>query len=114
MPEFVTDLLTALADPQRQRVLRAFLEARPWELATTEIADRCRPLSRPGVSHHLAVMRRSSVLTARREGKMIYCAINRGHIASSLQTSVEFLENCCPGPEIRPAGAPKGEVIHNA
>ena len=108
VPESIADLLTALADPQRQRVLRAFLEARCWELAATEIADRCRPLSRPAVSHHLAVMQRSSVLTARREGKKIYYAINRGHITSSLQTFVEFLESCCPEPEIRPAGMSKG------
>ena len=114
VPESVTDLLAALADPQRQRVLRAFLATRCWELAASEIADRCLPLSRPAVSHHLAVMRRSSVLTARREGKNIYYAINRGYITSSLQTFVEFLESCCPEPHAARAATASRQVAHNA
>ena len=104
VPESVTELLTTLADPQRQRVLQAFFEARSWELPASEIASRCRPLSRPAVSHHLAVMRRSSVLTSRKEGKHVYYTINRGFITSSLQSFLEFLDVCCPEPAAGGAG----------
>lgn len=97
VPESVTTLLTALADPQRQRILQAFFAAGRWELPATEIADRCRPLSRPAVSHHLGVLRRNGVLTARREGKHIYYAIDRDYTTRSLLSFLEFLDVCCPG-----------------
>lgn len=96
VPESVTNLLTALADPQRQRILHAFLQAGLWELPASEIAHRCAPLSRPAVSHHLGLMRRTSVLTARRDGKRIYYAVNRDYVAQSLFSFLEFLNRCCP------------------
>lgn len=95
VPDSVTNLLTTLGDQQRQRVLRAFLDARSWELPATAIAERCAPLSRPAVSHHLAMMRRTNVLTARREGKHIYYTINRPYIEGALQSFLAFLEVCC-------------------
>ena len=95
VPESVTNLLTTLGDQQRQRVLRAFLDARCWELAATEIAERCAPLSRPAVSHHLGVMRRTNVLTSRREGTHIYYTINRAYIEQALKAYLAFLDVCC-------------------
>ncbi len=113
VPESVSDLLTALADPQRQRVLQVFFEARSWELGASEIASRCQPLSRPAVSHHLAVMRRSKVLTSRKEGKRVYYTINRSFITRSLQSFLEFLDSCCPEPAAGQAGATKREVVND-
>ena len=113
LPESVSDLLTTLADPQRQRVLQVFFEARSWELGASDIAARCQPLSRPAVSHHLAVMRRSKVLTSRKEGKRVYYAINRGFITQSLQSFLEFLDICCPEPDVRRASTTKREAINN-
>jgi DNA-binding transcriptional ArsR family regulator len=95
VPESVTNLLATLGDHQRQQVLRVFLDARSWELAATAIAEGCAPLSRPAVSHHLGVMRRTNVLTARREGKHIYYAINRPYIEQALQSFLAFLDVCC-------------------
>lgn len=99
VPESVTNLLTALADRQRQRVLQTFFDARRWELPASEIAERCAPLSRPAVSHHLGIMRRTNVLTARREGRRIFYAINRDYVTQSLQSFQDFLERCCPEPD---------------
>lgn len=96
VPEAVTTLLTALSAPQRQRILGAFFDAGRWELPAMDIAERCRPLSRPAVSHHLGVLRRTGVLTARREGKHVYYAIDRDHTARSLLSFLEFLDVCCP------------------
>jgi DNA-binding transcriptional ArsR family regulator len=104
VPESVTNLLTTLGDPQRQRVLNAFVDARSWELAATAIARHCAPLSRPAVSHHLGVMRRANVLTARREGKHIYYAINRPYIERALRSFLAFLDVCCtPSADCAPA-----------
>lgn len=110
VPESVTSFLTTLADQQRQRILQAFIDARCWELPATEIAERCAPLSRPAVSYHLAVMRRTKVLTARREGRRIYYAINRDYVAQSLQSFLEFLERCCPGPKMCEPATARTEV----
>ncbi len=114
VPESVSDLLTALADPQRQRVLQAFFEARSWELPASDIAARCQPLSRPAVSYHLSVMRHSKVLTSRKEGKHVYYTINRDFITRSLESFLEFLDICCPEPDARQAGASKREAMNNA
>jgi DNA-binding transcriptional ArsR family regulator len=95
VPAAVTSLLTTLGDQQRQRVLRAFLDARSWELPATAIAERCAPLSRPAVSHHLGMMRRANVLTARRDGRRIYYRINRPYIEQALHAFLAFLDVCC-------------------
>ncbi len=106
VPESVTNLLTTLGDQQRQRVLNAFLDARCWEMAATDIAERCAPLSRPAVSHHLGIMRRTNVLTSRRDGTHIYYAINRKYIEQALQSFLAFLDVCCePSQECAPAPA---------
>jgi DNA-binding transcriptional ArsR family regulator len=94
VPESVTNLLAALGDQQRQRVLNAFLEARCWELPVSVIVKHCAPLSRPAVSHHLGVMRRTNVVTQRREGTRIYYTLNRGYIEQALQSFLAFLDVC--------------------
>jgi ArsR family transcriptional regulator, arsenate/arsenite/antimonite-responsive transcriptional repressor len=99
VPEAVSNLLLALSDERRQRVLGAFVEARTWELAATEIARHCAPLSRTAVSHHLGVMRRTGVLTSRRDGKHIFYAIDRAYIEQALQSVLAFLDVCCAPPD---------------
>ncbi len=95
LPDSVSRLLVALGDPQRQRVLRTFLEAGTWELAATDIAERCAPLSRPAVSHHLGLMRRVGMLSSRREGKRIYYRIDRQQVEDALRSCLAFLDVCC-------------------
>jgi DNA-binding transcriptional ArsR family regulator len=100
----LTNLLIALGDQQRQRILHTFVDTCSWELPATAIADRCAPLSRPAVSHHLAMMRRANVLTARREGRCIFYAVNRPYIEQALQSFLAFLDSCCaPPPETEAA-----------
>ena len=94
VPDSVTNLLASLGDQQRQRVLNAFLEARCWELPVGVIVEHCAPLSRPAVSHHLGVMRRTSVLTQRRDGRRIFYALNRAYIEQALQSFLAFLDVC--------------------
>jgi DNA-binding transcriptional ArsR family regulator len=94
VPESVTNLLAALGDPQRQRVLNAFLAERVWELPVGVIVERCAPLSRPAVSHHLGVMRRTGVLLQRRDGKRVYYELNKEYIQRALRSFIAFLDVC--------------------
>jgi len=94
VPESVTVLLATLGDQQRQRVLNAFLAERVWELPVSVIVERCAPLSRPAVSHHLGMMRRTSVLIQRKEGKRVFYALNREYIQQALGSFIAFLDVC--------------------
>jgi DNA-binding transcriptional ArsR family regulator len=102
VPESVTVLLASLGDPQRQRVLNAFLAERQWELPVAVIVERCAPLSRPAVSHHLGVMRRTGVLGQRKEGKRVFYELNKEYIQDALRSFIDFLEVC---------GTPVGEAV---
>jgi DNA-binding transcriptional ArsR family regulator len=94
VPESVTNLLATLGDPQRQRVLNAFLAERCWELPVGVIVERCAPLSRPAVSHHLGVMRRTNVLLQRKEGKRVFYELNKEYIQKALRSFIAFLDVC--------------------
>src|SRR3990172_11648546 len=94
VPESVTNLLATLGDPQRQRVLNAFLAERQWELPVSVIVEHCAPLSRPAVSHHLGVMRQTNVLIQRREGRRIFYTLNRAYIEQALRSFLAFLDVC--------------------
>ncbi len=94
VPESVTNLLATLGDQQRQRVLNAFLAERVWELPVAVIVERCAPLSRPAVSHHLGVMRRTNVLIQRKQGKRVYYELNRAYIEQALRSFIAFLDVC--------------------
>ncbi len=108
VPESVTNLLATLGDPQRQRVLNAFLAERVWELPVSVIVERCAPLSRPAVSHHLGVMRRTGVLLQRKDGKRVFYELNKEYIQQALRSFIAFLDVCgvpvgeCAGPNPRP------------
>ena len=94
VPESVTNLLAALGDPQRQRVLNAFLAERCWELPVSVIVERCAPLSRPAVSHHLGTMRRTNVLVHRKDGKRVFYQLNKEYVQRALGSFIAFLDVC--------------------
>lgn len=110
MPESVTNLLATLGDPQRQRVLNAFLAERQWELPVAAIVERCAPLSRPAVSHHLGVMRRTNVLLQRKEGKRVFYELNKEYIQRALRSFSDFLEICGTPLSECPLAAPTEEA----
>lgn len=57
-------VLTALADPTREAIVRLLLDG---ERSVGEIADRL-PVSRPAVSKHLRVLEQANVVDSRSEG----------------------------------------------
>lgn len=61
------DAYTAIADPTRREILEILRER--GVLSAGEIADHFAPVSRPGISRHLRVLRECGVVTAHRAGR---------------------------------------------
>lgn len=57
-------VLSALADPTRESIVRVLIDG---ERSVGEIAERL-PVSRPAVSKHLRVLEQAAVVAARSEG----------------------------------------------
>lgn len=88
----VSDLLTAINDPIRQQIIMLFTDNK--EFCVTDIANNFK-ISRPTVSHHLNLMKRSKVLNSRKEGKEVYYSFNKDYVISSLTLVIEYLKGCC-------------------
>jgi DNA-binding transcriptional ArsR family regulator len=87
------EAFTALAQSTRLYVFRRLLKAYPDQIAAGEIARNCK-VPHNTMSTHLAVLTRSGLVAARREGRMMYyCADVHG-----FQSLVSFLtRDCCNG-----------------
>jgi len=66
----------AMADETRQRILVLLLEG---EKGAGDIVAAF-PTSQPTVSHHLGILRQMGLVTARKEGKQVYYALNRDNV----------------------------------
>lgn len=68
----------ALADDTRQGILRLLLEQ--GELCVGDIVEAF-DASQPTISHHLRLLRSAGLVTARRQGKLVYYALNQENVA---------------------------------
>jgi ArsR family transcriptional regulator, repressor of sdpIR and other operons len=66
------DAFKALADPTRREILRLL---RKREMTAGEIAERFET-TKPTMSHHFAVLKQADLVTARREGQVIWYGLN--------------------------------------
>jgi DNA-binding transcriptional ArsR family regulator len=70
----MNDAFKALADPTRRDILRLL---RRGELSAGELAEQIeKKMSKPSVSHHLAVLKQADLIVARPEGQQIFYALN--------------------------------------
>lgn len=67
-----SQLLAAIADPQRMRILRQLGDV--GACCACDVADCCS-VSQPTVSHHLKVLREAGWVVAERRGTWIWYAI---------------------------------------
>ncbi len=86
------ELLRALADQTRQEILIVLINEK--EICANDIAKHFK-LSRPTISHHLNLMKRSKILYSRKEGKEIYYSINKVYIKELITSFLENLDKCC-------------------
>ena len=90
--EKILDLLNALNDQTRQNIIILFQTQK--EYCVNDIAKQFS-LSRPTISHHLNLMKRSKILTTRKEGKEIYYSFNKEFVIANLELLTTFLKGCC-------------------
>ncbi len=67
----------AISDETRQKIMKLVCCA---SLSVGEIVEKL-DVSQPTVSHHLAVLREASLVTAREEGKQTYYSLNQERVA---------------------------------
>jgi len=68
----------ALADETRQRILEMLLEG---EMSVGDIVD-VFSMSQPTISHHLSILKRFGLVTSRKEGKLVFYAINQDNVVA--------------------------------
>jgi DNA-binding transcriptional ArsR family regulator len=79
-PESIANLFSILADATRAKLLTALTSG---ELCVCDLAA-ATGVNRSTVSHQLRVLRENRVVRRRREGKVIYYALDDEHVASLL------------------------------
>ncbi len=84
------EMLMALSDPARQDLVQVLARG---ELNVGDIAQQVT-LSRPTVSHHLNILRRSGLLRSRKQGREVYYRLDKERISATLSGLLESL-NCC-------------------
>ncbi|MGH7904719.1 MAG: ArsR/SmtB family transcription factor [Candidatus Dormibacteraceae bacterium] len=65
---------TALASPTRLRILEVLAESEGESV--NDLALRLR-MSQPRISWHLRIMRLGGVVQTRRDGRLVYCSLDR-------------------------------------
>ncbi len=81
------EVIKALGDETRLEILEIIGKK---ELNATEISDKCI-LSRPTISHHLQILKRASILEARKEGKEIYYSVNMNTLKEVSRSFLGFV-----------------------
>src|SRR5689334_7188917 len=83
----VAEIFKALADPTRVRIMHALSHA---ELCVGDLAAVLE-MSESAVSHQLRLLRGLRVVRARREGKLVFYALDDEHVTRLFQLSLEHL-----------------------
>ncbi|HEX9374269.1 MAG TPA: metalloregulator ArsR/SmtB family transcription factor [Roseiflexaceae bacterium] len=83
----VAEIFKALSEPTRVRILHALLHA---ELCVGDLAAVLE-MSESAVSHQLRLLRGLRVVRARREGKLVFYALDDEHVTRLFQLSLEHL-----------------------
>lgn len=90
--EDILVLIQGLNHRTRQEIIMLFQVKN--EYCVTDIASYFN-LSRPTISHHLNLMKRSNILVSRKEGKEIFFSFNKDFVIGNLETLVSYLKGCC-------------------
>jgi ArsR family transcriptional regulator len=76
----------AIADPTRREILRML---RTEEMTAGDLAERF-DMTKPSMSHHFAVLKEAGLVTTRREGQMIWYALNTTVVEDVLAWAVDL------------------------
>jgi ArsR family transcriptional regulator, lead/cadmium/zinc/bismuth-responsive transcriptional repressor len=84
-----TELLKAVGDPTRMRILAALSAA---ELCVCDL-QATLSMSQSAVSHQLRVLRKARLVKYRRHGKMAYYSLDDDHVGDILRVSLEHVRH---------------------
>lgn len=85
-----------LAHPTRLTILERL--ASTVEVRVSELAEFCK-VSQPRMSWHLRQLRRSQLIRTRRDGREVFCRLDRESIADHLRSFVRLLGDPTAGGE---------------
>ena len=91
--------LRALSDTARLRILE-YLSGYD-EITVSELTKALR-ISQPLASWHLRKLRRAQLIITRREGRQVFCSLNRARLNDTLQS----LSQWCDGRSVRVLQSP--------
>jgi DNA-binding transcriptional ArsR family regulator len=90
-----------LAHPTRLTIVERLAAAA--EVRVSELAELCK-VSQPRMSWHLRILRRAQVVRTRREGREVFCRLDREAIAAHTRTFMRLMlvkgveGDCSPDP----------------
>lgn len=86
------DFIKAIASESRIKMLLLFMDGQ--EQTVNQIAETVG-LGQSTTSEHLTLMKRSGLLTARKQGKEVYYQPDRSQILHHLEALSDLLKSCC-------------------
>jgi DNA-binding transcriptional ArsR family regulator len=92
--ELDTDLFKALADPTRASLLACV--AKCGRACTVSEVAECTSVDLSVVSRHLALLARTGILEASKEGRVVRYQVRYAEITAALRSLASALEGCCP------------------
>jgi ArsR family transcriptional regulator len=94
-----------LANPTRLKIVERLAAAA--EMRVSELAEFCK-VSQPRMSWHLRTLRRANVIRTRREGREVFCRLDREAIAAHLRSFVRLIAGGVPMDSRRPGADSMG------
>ncbi|HEV7465985.1 MAG TPA: metalloregulator ArsR/SmtB family transcription factor [Candidatus Dormibacteraeota bacterium] len=88
-----------LAHPTRLTIVERLAGAA--EVRVSELAELCK-VSQPRMSWHLRILRRSQVIRTRREGREVFCRLDREAIAAHMRSFMRLMLVKGPEGELSP------------
>jgi ArsR family transcriptional regulator len=88
-------LFKALSDPTRASILACIAKCGRG-CSVTEVAECCS-VDLSVVSRHLALLAKSGLLEAEKEGRTVRYRVRYAEISSSLRSLADAFDQCCPG-----------------
>jgi len=97
-------ILRAMGDVARLRMLQVL--AGRGQVTVSELTHSLR-ISQPLASWHLRILRKAGLVTTHRDGRQVYCTLNRARIEECCRSLQELLQ---PAPGERRSGFNKEEL----
>ena len=102
----LSDVFRALSDPTRRQILRMLAEQ---DLPAGAIAAAF-PVSKPSISHHLAVLRQAGLVQVQRSGQQLIYSLNTTVFDEVVGWVFELVQRRAPGGRRRPGPSPRANT----